>query len=27
MYDRTFPGRRGLKPHFVEGVHGFISWA
>jgi len=26
MYDRTFPGR-GLKPHFVEGVHGFISWA
>ena len=27
MYDRTFPGRRGLKPHFVQGVHGFISWA
>ena len=27
MYDRTFPGRRGLKPHFVEGVHEFISWA
>lgn len=27
MYDRTFPGRTGLKPHFVQGVEGFISWA
>ena len=27
MYDRTFPRRRGLKPYFVGGVHGFISWA
>jgi len=27
MYDRTFSGKRGLKPHFVEGVNKFISWA
>lgn len=27
MYDRTFPRRTGLKPQFVEGVDGFISWA
>ena len=27
MYDRTYPGRRGLKPNFEEGVKGFITWA
>jgi len=27
MYGRTFLGRTGLKPQFVEGVDGFISWA
>src|SRR3954470_6591893 len=27
MYDRTFPGRMGLKPNFIVGVEGFISWA
>lgn len=27
MYDRTFPGRTRLKPQFVAGVDGFISWA
>ena len=27
MYDRTFPGRRGLKPHFKEGVDAFLAYA
>ncbi|XP_058784597.1 uncharacterized protein LOC131659423 [Vicia villosa] len=27
MYDRLEPGRRALKPNFVEGVDGFIKWA
>src|ERR1051325_5133415 len=27
MYDRTYPGRSGLKPNFIVGVDGFIKWA
>ncbi|XP_058739830.1 uncharacterized protein LOC131612031 [Vicia villosa] len=27
MYDRMFPGRRGLKPLFMEGVAAFLSYA
>jgi hypothetical protein len=27
MYDRTYPGRTGLKPNFEEGVKGFIAFA
>ena len=27
MYDSLYPGRRGLKPNFEEGVKGFIRWA
>ncbi|CAK8534293.1 unnamed protein product [Lathyrus sativus] len=27
MYDRLYPGRRGLKLNFEERVKGFITWA
>jgi hypothetical protein len=27
MYDRTYPGRTGLKPNFEERVKGFIAFA
>ena len=27
MYDRLYSGRRALKPHFIEGVNEFITWA
>ncbi|CAK8577297.1 unnamed protein product [Lathyrus sativus] len=27
MYDRTYPGRRRLKPHFKEGVVAFLTYA
>ena len=27
MYDRLYPGRRALKPNFIDGVNGFITWA
>lgn len=26
MYDRTYPGRRGLKPYFKEGVVVFVTY-
>ena len=27
MYDRMFPGRRGLKPQFKEGLDMFLTYA
>ena len=26
MYDKLYPGRRALKPNFIDGVNGFIAW-
>ena len=27
IYGRLYSGRRALKPHFIEGVNEFITWA